>query len=91
MIPGLETGATTCRLTEAPGLTARARAACGEFEPDTKTRNPPWSLRYQGERGFALMAQQRRTRMWAMPSPGKIGDVAKAAPVLVLFEHKMLA
>jgi len=65
--------------------------ACGESHPDTKTRNPPWSLSYQGERGFALMTPAVTYPQWVMPSPGKIGDVTKAAPVLVLFEHKMLA
>jgi hypothetical protein len=48
------------------------------------------SLRYQGERGFALMSQRWRTLQRVMLSPGKIGDIAKAVLVLVLFEHKML-
>ncbi len=63
----------------------------GELDPDTKTRNALLrSLRYQGERGFALMSQRWRTLQQVMLSPGKIGDIAKAALVLVLFEHKML-
>jgi len=64
----------------------------GELDPDTKTRNALLrSLRYQGERGFALMSQRRRTLQRVMLSPGKIGDVTKAALVLVQFEHKMIS
>jgi DDE superfamily endonuclease len=37
-------------------------AGAGELDPDTKTRNSLLrSLRYQGERGFALMSQRWRT------------------------------
>lgn len=62
-------------------------------ELDINTRTPNALLRsqrYQGERGFALMSQRWRTPRRVMPSPGKIGDVTKAALVLVHFEHKML-
>jgi len=65
----------------------------GSREPDidTRTRNTLLrSLRHQGERGFALMSQRWRTLQRVMLSPGKIGDIAKAALVLVHFEHKML-
>jgi hypothetical protein len=66
-------------------------AGGGELDPDTKTRNTLLrSLRYQGERGFALMSQRWQTLQRVMLSPGKIGDIAKAALVLVLFEHKLL-
>ena len=35
------------------------RPAGGELDPDAKTRNALLrSLRYQGERGFALMSQR---------------------------------
>ena len=62
-----------------------------ELDIDTRTRNALLrSLRYQGERGFALMSQRWRTLQRVMLSPGKIGDIAKAALVLVHFEHKML-
>ena len=55
-----------------------------ELDPDTRTRNALLrSLRYQGERGFALTSQRRRTLQRVMLSPGTIGDVAKAALVLV--------
>ena len=68
------------------------KPAKGELDPDTKTRNALLrSLRYQGERGFALMSQRWRTLQRVMLSPGKIGDITKAVLVLVLFEHKMLA
>ena len=59
-------------------------AGGGELDPDTRTRNALLrSLRYQGERGFTLMSQRRRTLQRVMLSPGTIGDVAKAALVLV--------
>ena len=60
-----------------------------DLDIDTRTRNALLrSLRYQGERGFALMSQRWRTLQRVMLSPGKIGDIAKAALVLVHFEHK---
>ncbi len=62
-----------------------------ELDIDTRTRNALLrSLRYQGERSFALMSQRWRTLQRVMLSPGKIGDIAKAALILVHFEHKML-
>ena len=48
-------------------------------------------MRYQGERGFALMSQRWRVLQHVMVSPGTIGDIAKAALVLVQFEHKMIS
>jgi len=36
------------------------------------------------------MSQRWKTLQRVMLSPSKIGDIAKAALVLVLFEHKML-
>jgi DDE superfamily endonuclease len=64
----------------------------GELDIDTKTRNALLrSLRYQGERGFALMSQRWRVLQHVMVSPGTIGDIAKAALVLVQFEHKMIS
>jgi hypothetical protein len=63
----------------------------GDLDPDARTRNALLrSLRYQGERGFALMSQRWRTLQRVMLSPGTIGDVAGAALVLVQFEHKMI-
>ena len=48
------------------------------------------SLRCLCERGFALMSQRWRTLQRVMLSPGKIGEIAQAALVLVQFEHKMI-
>ncbi len=63
----------------------------GDLDIDTKTRNALLrSLRYQGERGFALMSQRWRALQHVMVSPGTIGDIAKAVLVLVQFEHKMI-
>ena len=64
----------------------------GELDPDTKTRNALLrSLRYQGERGFALMTQRWRALQHVMISPTTIGDIAKSVLVLVQFEHKMIS
>ena len=68
------------------------KPARGELDIDTKTRNALLrSLRYQGERGFALMSQRWRALQHVMVSPGAIGDIAKAALVLLQFEHKMIS
>jgi hypothetical protein len=62
-----------------------------ELDVNARTRNALLcSLRRLGERGFALMSQRWRTLQRVMLSPGKIGDVAQAALVLVQFEHKMI-
>jgi DDE superfamily endonuclease len=49
------------------------------------------SLRYQGERGFALMSQRWRVLQRVTVSPTTIGDIVKSALVLTQFEHKMIA
>ena len=68
------------------------KPARGELDIDTKTRNALLrSLRYQGERGFALMSQRWRALQHVMVSPTTIGDIAKSALVLVQFEHKMIS
>ena len=68
------------------------KPARGELDIDAKTRNALLrSLRYQGERGFALMSQRWRVLQHVMVSPGTIGGLAKAALVLVQFEHKMIS
>lgn len=68
------------------------KPARGELDIDTKTRNALLrSLRYQGERGFALMSQRWRTLQRVMVSPTTIGDIVKSALVLTQFEHKMLS
>jgi hypothetical protein len=45
------------------------------------------SLRALAERGFALLAGRWRTLHHITASPGKIGNIAKAALVLTHFEH----
>ena len=63
--------------------------ARGELDADTKTRNALLrSMRYQGERGFALMSQRWRALQHVMVSPATIGDIAKSVLALVQFEHK---
>ena len=65
--------------------------ARGELSVNTKTRNALLrSLRYQGERGFALMSQRWRALQHVMVRPTAIGDLAKSGLVLVQFEHKMI-
>jgi hypothetical protein len=49
------------------------------------------SLRYQGERGFALMSQRWRAIQHVSLSPATIGDIVKSALVLTQFEHKMIS
>lgn len=44
-------------------------------------------VRCLGERGFALLTQRWRLLQHITASPGKIGDIAKAALVLTHFEH----
>jgi DDE superfamily endonuclease len=56
------------------------KPARGELDINTGTRNALLrSLRYQGERGFALMSQRWRVLQHVMVSPSAIGDIAKAA------------
>jgi hypothetical protein len=68
------------------------KPARGELDINTKTRNALLrSLRYQGERGFALMSQRWRALQHVMVSPTTIGDIAKSVLVLVQFEYKMIS
>jgi DDE superfamily endonuclease len=63
----------------------------GDLDINTRTRNALLrSLRYQGERGFALMSQRWRAIQHVSLSPTTIGDIAKAVLVLTQFEHKMI-
>jgi hypothetical protein len=62
-----------------------------ELDVDTRTRNALLrSVRCLGERGFALLTQRWQTLQHVNASPGRIGLIARAALVLVLFEHKMI-
>ena len=65
------------------------KPARGELDIDTRARNALLrSLRCQGERGFALMSQRWHASSMSPLSPTTIGHIARAALVLVLFEHK---
>jgi len=62
-----------------------------ELGINTRTRNALLrSLRCLGERGFALLCERWKILQHVMMSPSKIGDIAKAALVLVHFEHDMI-
>jgi hypothetical protein len=62
-----------------------------DLDTDTKTRNTLLrGLRYQGERGFAIMSQRWRTLQHVTVSPTAIGDIMKAALVLTQTGHKMI-
>ena len=66
------------------------KPARGELDADTRTRNALLrSLRYQGERGFALISQRWHAIQHVSLSPTTIGDIVKSALVLTQFEHKM--
>ena len=59
-----------------------------DLDIDTRTRNALLrSLRCLVERGFALVTGRWRTLQHITASPGKIGDIARAALVLTHFEH----
>jgi DDE superfamily endonuclease len=59
-----------------------------DLDLNTRTRNAlQRSLRCLGERGFALLTGRWRTLQHITASPGKIGDIARAALVLTHFEH----
>lgn len=58
---------------------------------DTRTRNALLrGLRAIGERGFALLKTRWKALEHITACPHKISDIAKAALVLTLFEHKLL-
>jgi DDE superfamily endonuclease len=66
-------------------------AGGGELDADTRCRNALLrSRRCLGERGFALLSQRWKTLQQVTASPGRIGLIARAPLVLVLFEHKRL-
>jgi hypothetical protein len=68
------------------------KPARGELDINTNTCNALLrSLRYQGERGFALMSQWSRALQHVMLSPTTIGDIAKSVLVLTQFEHKTIS
>jgi hypothetical protein len=62
-----------------------------ELDINTRTRNMLLSsARCLGERGFALLSQRWKALQNVTASPSEIGPIARAALVLVLFEHKRL-
>jgi hypothetical protein len=66
-------------------------AGVRELDIDTRVRNALLrSVRCLGKCGFALLSRRWQTLQNITASPGKIGLIARAAFVLVLFEHKML-
>jgi len=69
-------------------IPVRQPAGGRELDINTRTRNALLrSLRCLGERGFALLTGRWRTLQHITASPGKIGDIARAALVLTHFEH----
>ena len=63
----------------------------GDLDVNTKTRNMLLrGVRYQGERGFAIIKERWAALRNVTVDPGQIGDIVKAALVLTLFEHKRL-
>jgi hypothetical protein len=64
-------------------------AGVKELDIGTRARNALLrSVRCLGERGFALLTQRWKTLQHVTASPGRIGLIARAVLVLVLFEHK---
>jgi hypothetical protein len=62
-----------------------------ELDINARTRNMLLSsARCLGERGFALLSQRWKTLQNVTASPGEIGQIARAALVLLLFERKRL-
>jgi hypothetical protein len=62
-----------------------------ELDINARTRNMLLSsARCLGERGFALLSQRWKVLQDVTASPSEIGPIARAALVLVLFEHKRL-
>jgi DDE superfamily endonuclease len=71
-------------------IPARQPAGGQALDVDTRTRNAlQRSLRCLGERGFALLTGRWRTLQHITASPGKIGDIARAA-LVTHFEHGYL-
>jgi hypothetical protein len=75
------------------GIKTPVKHPAGGREPDLDTRTANAllrSLRSLGERAFALLTQRWRTLQHITASPSKITGIAKAALVLVHFEHGYL-
>jgi hypothetical protein len=62
-----------------------------ELDPGTRTRNSLLrGLRFQGERGFALLSQRWTVLQHTTASPRSITETVRAALVLTQFEHKYI-
>jgi hypothetical protein len=76
-----------------PGVQTPVKKPKGakELDINNRTRNALLrSRRCLGERGFALLTQRWQVLRHVTASPGKIGKIARAALVLLLFEYRML-
>ena len=63
-----------------------------ELAPDNRTRNALLrGLRFQGERGFALLTQRWTALQHTTASPRQLTQIVRAALVLTQFEHKYLS
>jgi hypothetical protein len=63
-----------------------------ELDVNTRTYNSLLrAIRALGERGFALLVQRWKTLQHITMSPNRIGKLARAALVLVHFEHKIIS
>jgi hypothetical protein len=92
VLPGNVHDITAARELVLGVLTPVKQPADGsELDISTRTRNALLrSLRSLGERGFALLCERWTTLQHVTMSPSRIGDIAKAALVLVHFEHRMI-
>ncbi len=92
-LPRLPILADTGYLGADPGIHVPARKLPHGQEHDinTRTRNKLIrGLRGLGERGFALLTQRWTTLHEITLTPERIGDIARAALVLTLVEHRKL-
>lgn len=63
-----------------------------ELDAGNKTRNSLLrGLRFQGERGFALLTQRWTVLQHTTASPRSITQIVRAALVLTKFEHKYIS
>ena len=62
-----------------------------ELDPGTRTRNSLLrGLRFQGERGFALLTQRWVLLQHTTASPRQLTQIVRAVLVLTQFEHKYI-
>jgi hypothetical protein len=62
-----------------------------ELDIDTRTRNTLLrGLRFQGERGFALLTQRWAILQHTTASPRQLTQIVRAALILTQFEHKYI-